>query len=76
VLRVGFLTGGSRLGAILAGGLHVLVSGATVGLGEIAGQRFRRRLMFLSEPLMHQGYFIRGRRCRRLNFRGPVVGGP
>jgi hypothetical protein len=38
VLWVGFLTGGLRLDAILASGLLVLVSGATVSLGEIARQ--------------------------------------
>jgi hypothetical protein len=52
VLYVGFPTGGLRLGAIVASGLSVLVSGATVSI-EIAGQRFRGRLMLLSEPLMH-----------------------
>jgi hypothetical protein len=63
VLCVGFLTGGLRLGAILASGLLVLVSGATVSLGEIARQRFRGRLMFLSEPFVHKGYLIWGQRC-------------
>jgi len=52
-LRVGFLTGGLCQPAILARGLLVLVSGAAVSLGKIAGQRFRGRLMLLSEPLMH-----------------------
>ena len=55
VLCVGFLTGALRLTAILVSGLQVLVSGPTVSLGEIAGQRFRGRLMFLSEHLMHTG---------------------
>jgi hypothetical protein len=41
VLCVSFLTGGLRLDAILASGVLVLVSGATVSLGEIARQRFR-----------------------------------
>jgi hypothetical protein len=58
VIGVGFLTGGLRLAAILAGGLPVLVSGPTVSLAEIVGHRFGGRLMFLSEPLMHEGYFI------------------
>jgi hypothetical protein len=57
-LCVGFLTGGLRLAAILAGGLAVLVSGPTVSLAEIVGHRFGGRLMFLSEPLVHKGYFI------------------
>jgi hypothetical protein len=48
-----------RLAAILARGLLVLISRPTVSLGEIAGQRFRGRLMFLSEPLMHKSYLIR-----------------
>jgi hypothetical protein len=57
-LTGGFLTGGLRLPAVLVGGLQVLASGATVSLGKLAGQRFRSRLMFLSEHFMHQGYFI------------------
>ena len=43
--------------------LPVLVSGPTVSLGEIVGQRFRGRLMFLSEPLMHKSYLIRVQGC-------------
>jgi hypothetical protein len=46
------------LAAILASSVSVLVSGATVCLGEIAGQRFRGRLMFLCEQLVHGGYLI------------------
>ena len=38
VVCVGFLTGGLRLAAILVSGLQVLVRGAAVSLGEIAGQ--------------------------------------
>ena len=60
---VGFLKGVLRLGAILASGLLVLVNGPAVSLGEIAGQRFRGRLMFLSEPLVHKGYFILALGC-------------
>jgi hypothetical protein len=52
-ITLGFLTGVLRLAVILAGGLLVLVSGAAVSLGEIAGQRFRSCLMFLSEPFVH-----------------------
>jgi hypothetical protein len=63
VLCVGFLTSGLRLAAILVSGLQVLVSGATVSFGEIVGQRFRGRLMFLSEPLVHKGYFILALGC-------------
>jgi hypothetical protein len=48
------VTGGSRLAAILVSGLQVLVSRPTVSLGEIAGKRFRSRLMFFSEHLMHK----------------------
>jgi hypothetical protein len=71
---VRFLTGGLRLPAIHASGLQVLVSGPTVSLGEIVGQRFRGRLMFFSEQLMHKGYFILALGCRTEGFRGPVVG--
>ena len=38
VVCVGFLTGGLRLAAILVSGLQVLVRGAALRLGEIAGQ--------------------------------------
>jgi hypothetical protein len=83
VLCVGFLTGGLRLTAILVSGLPVLVSGPTVSLGEIVGQRFRGRLMFLSEQLMHKGYLVLAPGFRTVGFRGlvlgfvgPVVGGP
>ena len=55
---VGFLTGGLRLAPILVGGFQVLVSGAKVGFGKVAGKRFRSRLMFLSERLVHEGYLI------------------
>jgi hypothetical protein len=58
VLRVGILTGGLRLAAILASGLDMLVDGPTVSLGEIAGQRFRARLMFLCEQLVYGGYLV------------------
>jgi hypothetical protein len=37
VLCVGFLAGGLRLAAILAGGLPVLVSGPAVSVAEIVG---------------------------------------
>jgi hypothetical protein len=74
VLCVGFLTGGLRLTAVLISGLPVLVSGPTVSLGEIVGQRFRGRLMFFSEQLMHKGYFILALGCRAEGFRGRVVG--
>ena len=60
---IGFLAGGLRLAAILTGGLLVLVSGAAVSLGEIAGQRFRGCLMFFSEPLVHESYLIRVQGC-------------
>jgi hypothetical protein len=63
VLCVGFLTSVLRLTAILMSGLLVLVDGATVSLGEIAGQRFRSCLMFLSEPLVHESYLIRAQGC-------------
>ena len=63
MLCIGFLTGVLGLAAIVASGLSVLVSGATVSLGKIAGQRFRGRLMFLSEPLVHEGHLIIGRGC-------------
>jgi hypothetical protein len=63
-----------RLPAILASGLQVLVSGPTVSLGEIVGQRFRGRLMFLREQLVHKGYFILALGYRTEGFRGPVVG--
>ena len=63
MLCIGFLTGVLGLAAIVASGLSVLVSGATVSLGKIAGQRFRGRLMFLSEPLVHKGYFILALGC-------------
>ena len=52
---VGFLTGGLCLAAILDSSLQVLVNGATMSLDEIAGQRLRSRLMFLSEHLVHEG---------------------
>jgi hypothetical protein len=71
---VGFLTDGLRLTAILVSGLQVLVSGPTVSLGQIAGQRFRGRLMLLSEQLMHKGFFILALCYRTEGFRGPVVG--
>ena len=76
MLCVGFLTGGLRPAAILAGGLFMLVSGAAVSLGEIAGQRFRSRFMLLSEPLVHEGYLIRVQGCRAVGFVAPVVGRP
>jgi hypothetical protein len=76
VLYVGFLTGRLRLAAILASGLPVLLSGPAVSLGIIVGQRFRGRLMFLSEPLVHKGYLILALGCRTEGFRRPVVGGP
>jgi len=63
VFCVGLLTGVLRLTAILASGLLVFVNGATVSLGEIAGQRFRSCLMFLSEPLVHESYLIRAQGC-------------
>jgi hypothetical protein len=44
-----------NLGANLAGGLLVLLSGTSVGGCEIAGQRFRGRLVFLSEHLVQLG---------------------
>jgi hypothetical protein len=74
VLCVGFLTGGLRLGATLVSGLQVLVNGPKVSLGEIAGQRFRGRLMFLSEHLMHKGYLILAQGCRTEGLRALVVG--
>lgn len=55
VLRVGFLPSMLRLGAILAGGLLVLLGRAAVSLGEIAGQFFRGRRVFLGKRLVHQG---------------------
>jgi hypothetical protein len=74
VLCVGFLTRILRLGAILASSLLVLVSGVAVSLGEIVGQRFCGRLMFLSEQLMHKGYLILAPGFRTVGFRGLVVG--
>ena len=55
VVCVGFLTGGLCLAAILDSSPEVLVNGATMSLGEIAGQRLRSRLVFLSEQLVHEG---------------------
>jgi hypothetical protein len=75
VVCVGFRSGGLRLGAILVGGLPVFVSGAQVGVGEVVGQRFRGRLMFFSEPLVHEGHLI-WVDFRTGDFRVPVVGGP
>jgi hypothetical protein len=55
VLCVGFLARILRSGAILASGLLVLLSGSAVSLGEIAGQRLRGCLMFLSEHFVQHG---------------------
>jgi hypothetical protein len=74
VFCVGFLTGVLRLGAILVSGLPVLVSGATVSLGEVVGQRFRGRLMFLCEQLVHGSYLILALSFCTVGFRGLVVG--
>jgi hypothetical protein len=63
-----------RPAAILVSGLQVLVSSRSVSLGQIVGQRFRGRLMFFGEQLMHKGYFVLTLRCRTEGFRGPVVG--
>ena len=74
VLCIGFLTGALRLTAILVSGLQVLLSGPAMSLGEIVGQRFRGRLMFFCEQLMHKGCFILVLGCRTEGLRGPVVG--